>query len=238
MRFAALQTRTIDCMTPHATSSAVITVSDSCSDGRRVDLSGPAVAELLAAAGYAVVEQSVVPDERPMIEAALRRCAASVPLVVTTGGTGVALRDVTPEATRNVCDRLLDGMAEVMRAEGRKETPFAALSRAVCGTLGQSLIVNLPGSPRGAATSLRAVLPLVPHALALLGGGPVSHAAGGPEAVQPGDNSAGDVQSRDVRSPEIQSPDLQSPDLQSPEVRSAEVRSADVLSIEAKAAVL
>jgi molybdopterin adenylyltransferase len=155
--------------------AAVITVSDSGYAGTRVDSSGPAVAKLLAASGFLVVEQVVVPDEQPAIEAALRSCARSASLVVTTGGTGVAPRDVTPEATRNVCERLLDGVPEVMRAAGRAETIYASLSRALCGTLGPSLIVNLPGSPRGAVTSLTAVLPLVSHALTLLKGEATPH---------------------------------------------------------------
>ena len=150
--------------------AAVITVSDSSYNGTRADGSGPAVAKLLTASGFLVVEQVVVPDEQPAIEAALRSCARLASLVVTTGGTGVAPRDVTPEATRNVCERLLDGVPEVMRAAGRAETIYASLSRALCGTLGPSLIVNLPGSPRGAVTSLTAVLPLVSHALTLLKG--------------------------------------------------------------------
>jgi molybdopterin adenylyltransferase len=155
--------------------AAVITVSDSCHQGSRVDRSGPAVAEVLIAGGFAVVEQMTVPDERPAIEQALRHCAEHAALVITTGGTGIAARDVTPEATRSVCDRLLDGVTEVMRAEGRKETIYASLSRALCGTLGESLILNLPGSPRGAMTSLKAVLPLMAHALTLLAGTEAPH---------------------------------------------------------------
>jgi molybdenum cofactor synthesis domain-containing protein len=150
--------------------AAVITVSDSCYEGRRVDGSGPAVAKTLAASGFQVVKQVTVPDEQPAIADALRSCARKAELVVTTGGTGVAPRDVTPEATRNVCERLLDGVPELMRAAGREETIYASLSRALCGTLGQSLILNLPGSPRGAVTSLNAVLPLISHALTLLKG--------------------------------------------------------------------
>lgn len=150
--------------------AAVITVSDSCYEGRRVDASGPAVARRLADSGFPVVAQVVVPDEQAAIERALRNCAGKAELVVTTGGTGIAPRDVTPEATRNVCDRLLDGVPELMRAGGREETIYASLSRALCGTLGQSLILNLPGSPRGAVTSLNAVLPLISHALTLLKG--------------------------------------------------------------------
>jgi molybdopterin adenylyltransferase len=150
--------------------AAVITVSDSCYQGTRVDGSGPAVAKVLAANGFQVVDQLIVPDEQAAIEEALRNCASRTELVVTTGGTGVAPRDVTPEATRRVCERLIDGVPELMRAVGREETMYASLSRALCGTLGQSLILNLPGSPRGAVTSLTAVLPLVSHALTLLKG--------------------------------------------------------------------
>lgn len=155
--------------------AAVITVSDSCFQGRRVDGSGPAVAETLIAIGFQVVDRVTIPDEQPAIEEALRHCAQKAALVVTTGGTGVAPRDVTPEATRKVCERLLDGMPELMRAAGREETIYAALSRALCGTLGQSLILNLPGSPRGAVTSLKAVLPLISHALTLLQGEDAPH---------------------------------------------------------------
>ncbi|HEX4065350.1 MAG TPA: MogA/MoaB family molybdenum cofactor biosynthesis protein [Acidobacteriaceae bacterium] len=151
-------------------SAAVITVSDSCSKGLREDLSGPAISRALDAAGFETVLQVTVPDDQRVLEDALRHAAATASLVVTTGGTGVGPRDLTPEATRAVCDRLLDGVGELMRAEGRRETPLAVLSRAVCGTRGSALILNLPGSPRGAVSSLRAALPVLPHALDLVAG--------------------------------------------------------------------
>lgn len=136
----------------------------------REDLSGPAVARELDAAGFETVLRLTVPDESGVLEDALRRAAAAASLVVTTGGTGIAARDVTPEATFAVCDRILPGVAELMRAEGRLETPLAVLSRAVCGTLGRSVILNLPGSPAGAVNSLRSALPVLPHVLDLLAG--------------------------------------------------------------------
>ncbi len=156
--------------TPEAFTAAVLTVSDSSSRGEREDLSGPAVAEVLSRNNFQVVAREVVPDERTAIAAVIVKLASQARLVVTTGGTGIAKRDVTPEATRAVCDRLLEGVAERMRLEGSKKTPFAALSRGLCGVKGESIILNVPGSPKGAVESLEAVVELLPHALQLLGG--------------------------------------------------------------------
>ena len=136
----------------------------------KVDLSGPAVAEALERRNFQVVARSVVADERAAIQERLIELCRSARLVVTTGGTGIAPRDVTPEATVAVCDRLLEGVAEQMRSEGARKTRFAALSRAVCGVRGTSLILNLPGNPVGAVESLDAVIDLLPHALDLLAG--------------------------------------------------------------------
>ena len=156
--------------TPERRTAAVVTISDSSSRGEREDLSGPAVASLLEKRQFQVIAREVVPDEQATIEQVVRRLCQKAHFVVTTGGTGVALRDVTPEATTAVCDRLIPGIAERMRLEGSAKTKFAALSRGVCGTRGQSVILNLPGSPKGAVESLEAVVDLIPHALQLLRG--------------------------------------------------------------------
>lgn len=149
----------------------MLTISDRCSRGEQVDLSGPAVCQVLETAGLRVVTTETLPDELELIASTLRRHAAGgANLIVTNGGTGLSARDVTPDATRLVCERLIDGLAERIRADGLHHTPFAALSRAVCGTLGGTLIVNLPGSPAGATSSLRAIMPVLPHALDLLAG--------------------------------------------------------------------
>ena len=150
--------------------AAVLTISDRCAAGTQADLSGPAVKQMLEEAGIVVSATAIFPDEVGEVAHALRHFAADAELVVTTGGTGLAPRDVTPEATRLVCDRLVEGLSERMRQVGLEETPMAPLSRQVCGTLGSTLIVNLPGSPAGAKTSLRAILGLLPHALRILNG--------------------------------------------------------------------
>ena len=151
---------------------AIVTISDSAVAGTRKDRSGPKLRERAEALGWSIGAQELVPDETAQISALLRRLADSpgISVILTTGGTGVALRDVTPEATRAVIKREIPGVAEVMRAEGSKSTPLAALSRAVAGVRGRTVIINLPGSPKGAVESLDAISKLVPHIVDLLEG--------------------------------------------------------------------
>lgn len=149
--------------------AAVLTVSDRSAAGEREDTSGPLVARLLEEAGWEVSERRVVPDEEQAIAAALTELAGNgIPLILTTGGTGLAPRDVTPDATRSVAEREVPGIAEALRASGLAETPHAMLSRGVAAVRGRTLIVNLPGSPRGAESGVRALAPVLAHAVALI----------------------------------------------------------------------
>jgi molybdopterin adenylyltransferase len=151
---------------------AIVTVSDSVAAGTREDRSGVILRERAEALGWQVTAQETVPDEMDRISGVLTRLADSgnVSLVLTTGGTGVSPRDVTPEAARTVIEREIPGLGEMMRAEGRKITPFAALSRSMAGVRGTTLIVNLPGSPKGALESLDAIVQLIPHIIDLIEG--------------------------------------------------------------------
>lgn len=147
--------------------AAILTVSDKGSRGEREDRSGPALAAWLAERGVEVVAMAIVPDEQPLIAAALSEWAymETADLILSTGGTGVSPRDVTPEATAMVLDRVIPGLSEVMRAVSLQKTSSAMLSRGVCGIRGRTLIMNLPGSPAAAVENLEAVWAAVPHAV-------------------------------------------------------------------------
>lgn len=150
----------------------VITISDRCAQGQREDTSGPLLVQLLQRAGYTVTGTAIVPDEYDVICHALRQAAlANTALILTTGGTGFSPRDITPEATAAVCQRMAPGIGEAMRAASLRITPRGMLSRATAGLLDRSLIVNLPGSPKAAQENLEAVLPSLAHGLEMLRGG-------------------------------------------------------------------
>lgn len=149
----------------------VLTLSDKGAKGEREDLSGPLIAEMIAGIGGEVVHREMIPDDRALIEKKLIDWAdEGLELVLTTGGTGLGPRDVTPDATKKVIEFEVPGMAEAMRLEGLKKTPHAMLSRAVVGVRGRTLIVNLPGSPKGVRENLAAILPALPHGIAILRG--------------------------------------------------------------------
>ena len=164
--------------------TAVLTISDKASRGERTDTSGPAIAELLASIDATVARSEVVADEASRIAETLRAWADSdeLDLIVTTGGTGLGPRDVTPEATAGIIERPVPGLGETMRAAGLKHTPMAALSRGVAGVRGRCLIINLPGSERGVRENLSAIIDILPHAIELLRGRVGDHTASSPRA--------------------------------------------------------
>jgi molybdopterin adenylyltransferase len=161
---------------------AIVTVSDRCARGDREDLSGPAIEERLPRDAFEVCDRAIVPDEQDRIADKLIGFAdhLGVDLVLTTGGTGLGPRDVTPEATASVCERMVPGLGELMRAEGLKRTPNAILSRAVAGIRRNTLVVNLPGSVKAVRECLEAILNVLPHAMEMLRGGGHAEKGGAP----------------------------------------------------------
>jgi molybdenum cofactor synthesis domain-containing protein len=165
--------------------AAILTISDKASRGERADTSGQAIRELLASIDALISDSKTVADETVQIASELRRWADSdsIDLVISTGGTGLSPRDVTPEATASIIERTVPGLGEMMRAAGAKHTPMASLSRGIAGVRGRCLIVNLPGSPKGARENLTAIIDVLPHAVELLRGRVTDHTA--PAPAQP-----------------------------------------------------
>jgi len=157
--------------------ASVLTVSDKGAAGERKDVSGPLLADRLRNLGAEIVHQAILPDEREEIAGRLRQLAdeQAVDLIVTTGGTGLTPRDVTPEATRAVIERETPGLAELLRTEGYRQTPLAVLSRGVAGIRGATLIINLPGSPRAVREGMETLAPILPHALRMVRGRDTEH---------------------------------------------------------------
>jgi molybdenum cofactor synthesis domain-containing protein len=153
--------------------AAILTVSDTCAQGNRDDVSGQTIADMLTPDEFEICDRKIVPDDMAAIAAELRRLSeeVGVELVLTTGGTGLGPRDVTPEATASVCQRMAPGFGEIMRVEGFKKTEKAILSRGTAGVCGKTLIVNLPGSPKAVRESLEVILDVLPHAVKMLRGG-------------------------------------------------------------------
>jgi molybdenum cofactor synthesis domain-containing protein len=153
--------------------TAILTISDSCAKGTRADVSGQTIKEMLDGGDFELIEMATVPDDQQTIAGVLRHFSdeQGAELVLTTGGTGLGPRDVTPEATADVCGRMVPGLNELLRAEGYKRTPNAVLSRGVAGVRKGTLIVNLPGSPKGVRESLEIILGLLPHAVQMMRGG-------------------------------------------------------------------
>lgn len=149
---------------------AVLTVSDSCAEGSREDVSGQAIIEMLAEDTFEVCEKKIVPDEYQAIAEVLKSFSdeKQIDMVLTTGGTGLGPRDVTPEATASVCERAVPGLGEVMRAEGLKTTPYAILSRSFAGIRGKTLIINMPGSPKAVKECSEIILKVIPHAVKMM----------------------------------------------------------------------
>ena len=152
---------------------AVLTVSDSCAEGNREDVSGQAVSDIIQDEIFEICERKIVPDDYETIAEVLKKFSddQNVDLVLTTGGTGLGPRDVTPEATASVCEREVPGLGEVMRAEGLKKTPNAVLSRSFAGIRGKTLIINIPGSPKAVRECLEIIMSVIPHAVKMMHGG-------------------------------------------------------------------